>query len=202
MTKTLNEFIWTEGTRKKVTDVFVKLRKEGFLARANFRCCQTCAGYELAEKASAFADHGKKVSGCVYWHNQDEESWRKYGTLFLAFGVLDTKKHGEIGQPTVTQGKRIVQLLTEAGLATKWDGTAERRIEVLGEKEIVEDKPKVDLKFDEKYYTYLDGLRISGVTNMYGASPYLQRKYGLDRQKAIDVLADWMKTFEKRNPKG
>ena len=29
----------------------------------------------------------------------------------------------------------------------------------------------------EKYFAYLEELRHSGVTNMYGARPYLQRKF-------------------------
>ena len=54
-------------------------------------------------------------------------------------------------------------------------------------------------KFDEAYYRYLDNLRLSGETNMYGARPYLMRVFPeLDRKTAAEVLSDWMKTFGKR----
>lgn len=46
---------------------------------------------------------------------------------------------------------------------------------------------------------YLDELRDSGETNMFGASAYLERDCGLDRQDAKDMLANWMQTFVDRH---
>lgn len=43
---------------------------------------------------------------------------------------------------------------------------------------------------------YLDDLRESGVTNMFGATPYLRKAYPeLSEDAARDVLVYWMKTF-------
>ncbi|KKL13319.1 hypothetical protein LCGC14_2526910, partial [marine sediment metagenome] len=36
------------------------------------------------------------------------------------------------------------------------------------------------LEYDEEYYTYLDELRRSGITNMWGAAPYLQEAFNID----------------------
>jgi hypothetical protein len=44
----------------------------------------------------------------------------------------------------------------------------------------------------QQYYDYLDALRLSGVTNMFGAAPYLQREFNLGRQEAKDILLQWM----------
>ena len=47
----------------------------------------------------------------------------------------------------------------------------------------------------DKYFAYLDGLRDSGVTNMYGAAPYLQARFQEledDLQKACEILKTWM----------
>ena len=56
-----------------------------------------------------------------------------------------------------------------------------------------------ELKYDEKYYTYLDKLRESAVTNMFGATPYLLNQFHeLDKSLARKILADWMKTFGER----
>lgn len=47
----------------------------------------------------------------------------------------------------------------------------------------------------EKYFDYLDRLRESGVTNMYGAAPYLQQEFpelSYDRAQAVYVLREWM----------
>lgn len=53
---------------------------------------------------------------------------------------------------------------------------------------------------EEKHLIFLDNLRESGVTNMYGASPYLQRKYpSLSREDARAILSYWMKTFGERH---
>ena len=49
----------------------------------------------------------------------------------------------------------------------------------------------------EKYFSYLNVLRDSGVTNMFGASPYLQNEFGLSRSEAKKVLAAWMNSFKE-----
>jgi hypothetical protein len=46
------------------------------------------------------------------------------------------------------------------------------------------------------YFDYLDALRESGVTNMFGAAPYLMDEFGLTRYQAKDVLLEWMQSFE------
>lgn len=46
-----------------------------------------------------------------------------------------------------------------------------------------------------KYFDYLDRLRESGVTNMFGAVPYLQQEFpelGFDHAKAVCILRKWM----------
>ena len=50
----------------------------------------------------------------------------------------------------------------------------------------------------ETLFEYLDALRDSGVTNMFGAGPYLQEAFGLNRYEAKDVVLAWMQTFRDR----
>ncbi len=50
-------------------------------------------------------------------------------------------------------------------------------------------------KTKNKYWIYLENLRKSGVTNMYGAAPYLEKSFGLSHKEARDVLSDWMKNY-------
>ena len=40
----------------------------------------------------------------------------------------------------------------------------------------------------ENVFTYLDILKDSGVTNMYGATPYLVDQFGLDKRTAANYL--------------
>jgi hypothetical protein len=48
----------------------------------------------------------------------------------------------------------------------------------------------------KQYFDYLETLRKSGVTNMFGAAPYLQREFGLDRNNARLVLRAWMESYK------
>lgn len=48
-----------------------------------------------------------------------------------------------------------------------------------------------------QYFIYLNRLRESGDTNMFGAAPYLQEEFGLNRAEARRTLADWMHWVEQ-----
>jgi len=48
-----------------------------------------------------------------------------------------------------------------------------------------------------EHYAYLDELRLSGVTNMWEASPYLREEFNLTKARAGEVLSAWMKQFGK-----
>ncbi len=42
---------------------------------------------------------------------------------------------------------------------------------------------------------FLDNLRESGETNMFGAAPYLQNEFGLEKKEARSILTEWMDSF-------
>ena len=47
-----------------------------------------------------------------------------------------------------------------------------------------------------EHLEYLDGLRESGATNMFGAAPYLQREFpNLTRAESRTIVSYWMKSF-------
>lgn len=48
----------------------------------------------------------------------------------------------------------------------------------------------------KEHKKFLDELRESGDTNMFGASPYLQEAFGLEKKEARMILSDWMKSFK------
>lgn len=66
----------------------------------------------------------------------------------------------------------------------------------------------VEIKFDIEFYEYLDKLRRSGETNMYGAKAYLMAEFDMDdgdrdvQKLAGEIVADWMKTFGARRAAG
>jgi hypothetical protein len=41
-------------------------------------------------------------------------------------------------------------------------------------------------------FIYLNKLRESGETNMYGASPYLQCAFSLNKREASKILVEWI----------
>jgi hypothetical protein len=56
------------------------------------------------------------------------------------------------------------------------------------------------MKPTDEYLEYLDDLRESGVTNMYGAGEYLEAEFGLSKITAREYLRYWMETFTERHP--
>ncbi len=48
---------------------------------------------------------------------------------------------------------------------------------------------------NDEHLVYLDELRESGVTNMYGAGTYLSRDFGVTRNESHEILGYWMETF-------
>jgi hypothetical protein len=62
--------------------------------------------------------------------------------------------------------------------------------------EVVVDRPAV---VTDEHLEYLDELRESGETNMYGAGRWLQDEFGMTRNDSHAVLAYWMKTFSQRH---
>ena len=55
----------------------------------------------------------------------------------------------------------------------------------------------------QEFFEFLDELRESGVVNMYGAAPYLQREFGIQNKiVAYQILDDWMESYAARHPTG
>jgi len=52
----------------------------------------------------------------------------------------------------------------------------------------------------DKMLLYLDNLRESGITNMFSASSYVEKKFSLSHKDAKDALLYWMKSFSQRYP--
>jgi len=52
----------------------------------------------------------------------------------------------------------------------------------------------------DEHLEFLDELRESGITNMYGATPYIEQKFRASRKDALVILGYWMESFgdEKR----
>jgi len=91
-------------TKRKVTEAFKALRKEGYFARQNFQCCQSCGWYAIPE--------GREEKA-VFYHKQDAERFRETGECAIAWSG---------------DGARICEVFRSHGLKVEWDGSASRRI--------------------------------------------------------------------------
>jgi len=52
---------------------------------------------------------------------------------------------------------------------------------------------------EQEHLDYLDDLRASGDTNMFGAGAYVQRDFGVSRSEAKEIVLYWMRTFSARS---
>ena len=55
---------------------------------------------------------------------------------------------------------------------------------------------------NDEHLTYLDELRESGVTNMFGAGEYVEDEFGVTRNVGNKILSYWMESFDERHPIG
>lgn len=54
----------------------------------------------------------------------------------------------------------------------------------------------------EAYYNILEGIRRSGITNMFGAAPYLREFYPeLSRAESNEILGNWMHNYDQLSKK-
>jgi len=49
----------------------------------------------------------------------------------------------------------------------------------------------------QEVFMFLNELRSTGSTNMFGAAPYIQEFFGVDRKVARELLKEWMKSFDE-----
>jgi len=52
-----------------------------------------------------------------------------------------------------------------------------------------------DSVFDCQVFNYLDELKESGEVNMFGASPYIQKKFNIANKESKVLLAKWMGAY-------
>lgn len=49
----------------------------------------------------------------------------------------------------------------------------------------------------EDYYRILESIRVSGIVNMFGASPYLALCADVDDNLATEILRNWMHNYNE-----
>ena len=84
------------------------LREQGFFAKANHTCCQSCGLADIPED---------KEDAYVFYHMQDAEGLKQDGACYLAWGGC---------------GQTICTALRDQHLEVDWNGSEHTRIAVTG----------------------------------------------------------------------
>jgi hypothetical protein len=92
--------------RTNLTKAFAELRKNGYFAKQNFLCCQSCGWAALSDE---------EAKNAVFYHNQDHQDFKKGSDLYLAWAG---------------DGDYIAETLIKFGMHIDWDGTPNTRIVV------------------------------------------------------------------------
>ena len=50
---------------------------------------------------------------------------------------------------------------------------------------------------EKEVMEYLNFLRNTGATNMFGAAPYVQEEFGIDKNEARRLVSLWMNNFNE-----
>ena len=119
--------------KARLNVAFAAMRKAGIVARQNFSCCGSCAGYEIATDIEAMAPARRaKVQGTAFYTKQEWRQFdgRKPQGIYIPYGQVATQAHGDVGLTTVAVGQIVATCLKEAGLEVEWDGTPEKTIYV------------------------------------------------------------------------
>lgn len=103
--------------RALLAAAFRQLRKDGWWARMNHLCCQTCLTFDT--------DDEKPYIG---FHSQDNDRIPESGYTFLTHGP-PTCEHDTLADGVWS--KRAVEVIESMGLTVEWDGTMATRIKVL-----------------------------------------------------------------------
>lgn len=64
--------------------------------------------------------------------------------------------------------------------------------------DVAEELDDLDITVDD-VYEYLDDLRDSSATSMFGAARYIEVEFGTSRNVSHKLLSLWMKSFEDRH---
>ena len=54
----------------------------------------------------------------------------------------------------------------------------------------------------DEVFAYLDDLRESGETNMFGSPTYVEAAFGVSKEEARAFVSEWMKTFPRTHKIG
>jgi len=80
------------------------------------------------------------------------------------------------------------------------DKAISQMIEQIADRQIKKaEHENINATMTPEHKQFLNELRESGVTNMFGAGPYLEKEFGLTKKDALSILSEWMRTFKQND---
>lgn len=89
-----------------LTKAFNALRKNGYFAKQNFMCCQTCGWAAIPED----------IDKVVFYHNQDNDNKKQHKPFYISWSG---------------DGNEICSILNKNGVVTEWDKNTNTRIKII-----------------------------------------------------------------------
>lgn len=118
-----------ETDNDRLERAFASLHKQGI-------CALQWAGHDIDEGEQAVVDELEQAAehgvpedhywGCCFFHSQDMDNALEGRGLMLAFRILGSDEEAE----TERVGRAVCEALQHEGLATEWNGSANRRIKL------------------------------------------------------------------------
>ena len=125
---------------------------------------------------------------------KEDKEVEYYPEAFIDIATSYMKKHHG-GRNLGKMTDKFLEILGQKIVDRKFDGDERKAYEELvGINEKVEVKEDIS---DNEYFSYLNDLRDSGVTNMFGAGEYLERDFNLDKREAREILTRWIRSFDE-----
>jgi hypothetical protein len=121
--------------REKLILAFKDIRKLGIVARVNFKCCNSCASYDIWEMTRKNYKKKPKI-GYVFWHKQNEEDLQRRGVLHLAYGTFNDFDDRDVSPrmcsplSSADVATKVILALVNHGIRCQWDGNEDHKIEV------------------------------------------------------------------------
>jgi hypothetical protein len=144
----MNKILSYAEFKQRIVIAFKALRKQGYICRQDFWCCQSCGCSAISQMKKAKGQDNPKF---VFWHHQDTSGFHDATSNFShRMRGYERLKAMNVGEPELPNppglyvswggdGEAIVKALNDAKLVTDWDGTAGQQIWISAEVHVLEE---------------------------------------------------------------
>jgi hypothetical protein len=110
--------------KRRMNEAFKVLRRQGLVARQDYKCCMSCALSAL--ETDMETPRNKKKRGFVYYHRQDKDSYENGYPLHLRYGAREEDDK----EKSLAVGVAVCIAFARQGFEVEWDGNVDLTIQV------------------------------------------------------------------------